>query len=72
MKPLPAKKVIKALEKIGFQKLRQKGSHLIMRHEDGRMTVIPIHKGDNIGPGLILEIIKNTKISKEEFISLCD
>jgi predicted RNA binding protein YcfA (HicA-like mRNA interferase family) len=71
MKPLPAKKVIKALEKIGFQKLRQKGSHLIMRHEDGRMTVIPIHKGDNIGPGLLLEIIKDAKISKEEFLSIC-
>jgi predicted RNA binding protein YcfA (HicA-like mRNA interferase family) len=29
---LPAKKVIKALEKIGFQQIRQKGSHLFMRH----------------------------------------
>jgi predicted RNA binding protein YcfA (HicA-like mRNA interferase family) len=72
MKPLPAKKVIRALEKIGFQKIRQKGSHLIMRHSDGRMTVIPIHQGEDIGPGLLLEIIKDTKLSKKEFFDICD
>ena len=71
MKPLPAKKVINALERIGFRQVRQKGSHLIMRHEDGRMTVVPIHKSDNIGPGLLLEIVKVAKISKEEFLNLC-
>jgi predicted RNA binding protein YcfA (HicA-like mRNA interferase family) len=37
IKPLPAKTVIKALEKIGFKQLRQKGSHLFMRHPDGRL-----------------------------------
>jgi len=71
MKPLPAKKVIKILEKHGFRRVRQKGSHLIMRHEDGRMTVIPIHSGENISPGLLLAIIKDAKISKEEFLILC-
>jgi predicted RNA binding protein YcfA (HicA-like mRNA interferase family) len=71
MHPLPAKKVIRALEKCGFIKVRQKGSHLIMRHPDGRMTVVPVHAGENIGPGLLLQIIKDTKLSKEEFEDLC-
>jgi predicted RNA binding protein YcfA (HicA-like mRNA interferase family) len=72
MKPLTAKKTIRALEKIGFLKVRQKGSHVIMRHPDGRMTVVPIHRGEDIGPGLLLEIIKDTKLSKEEFLDLLD
>jgi len=72
MKPLTAKKIIRALGKIGFLKVRQKGSHVIMRHPDGRMTVVPIHRGENIGPGLLLEIIKDTKLSKEEFLNLLD
>jgi len=72
MKPLTAKKILRALGKIGFLKIRQKGSHVIMRHPDGRMTVVPIHRGENIGPGLLLEIIKDTKLSKEEFLDLLD
>jgi len=72
MKALSAKKILRALKKIGFRKIRQKGSHAIMRHPDGRMTVVPVHKGEDIGPGLLLEIIKDTKLSKEEFIDLLD
>ena len=72
MKTLSAKKTIRALKKLGFQKIRQKGSHVIMRHRDGRITIVPIHKGEDIGPGLLLEIIKDTKISKEEFFDLID
>ena len=72
MKPLTAKKTIRALGKIGFLKVRQKESHIIMRHPDGRMTVVPIHRGEDIGPGLLLEIIKDTKLSKEEFLDLLD
>jgi predicted RNA binding protein YcfA (HicA-like mRNA interferase family) len=72
MKPLSAKKTIRVLEKIGFRKIRQKGSHVIMRHSDGRMTVVPIHKGEDIGPGLLLEIIKDAKLSKEDFFDLLD
>jgi predicted RNA binding protein YcfA (HicA-like mRNA interferase family) len=72
MKPLSAKKIIQVLKKIGFLKVRQKGSHVIMRHADGRMTVVPRHRGEDIGPGLLLEIIKDTKLSKEEFLDLLD
>jgi predicted RNA binding protein YcfA (HicA-like mRNA interferase family) len=72
MKPLSAKKIIQVLKKIGFLKVRQKGSHVVMRHADGRMTVVPIHRGEDIGPGLLLEIIKDTKLSKEEFLDLLD
>ena len=50
-RPLPAEKVIKALIKIGFQVVRQRGSHVFLRHPDGRTTVVPVHKGEVIGRG---------------------
>ncbi len=70
MKPVSSKKVIQALKKLGFKKARQKGSHVIFRHPDGRMTVVPVHKGEDIGPGLLLEIIGDAGLSKREFLSL--
>ncbi|MBU7010081.1 MAG: type II toxin-antitoxin system HicA family toxin [Theionarchaea archaeon] len=72
LRPLPSRKVIKILEKLGFQRVRQKGSHLFLRHPDGRTTLVPIHRGDELGPGLLKEIIKDCKLTREEFLSLFD
>jgi predicted RNA binding protein YcfA (HicA-like mRNA interferase family) len=41
--------VINTLEKIGFQAVHQKGSHVQMAHEDGRFVTIPVHAGKTIG-----------------------
>jgi len=38
--------LIKILQKIGFNKIRQKGSHVFLRHPDGRTTVVPNHPGE--------------------------
>jgi len=72
VKTLKAKRIIHALEGIGFREIRRKGSHVILGHPDGRLTVIPIHKGEDIGPGLLLAIIKDTGLSKKEFFDLID
>ena len=45
--------LIAALERVGFRVLRIKGSHHFLRHEDGRSTVVPVHSGETIGPGLL-------------------
>jgi predicted RNA binding protein YcfA (HicA-like mRNA interferase family) len=68
--PLPAKKVEKALEKLGFEQIRQRGSHLFLRHPDGRTTMIPVHSNENIGAGMIKKIIKDVKITRDEWIEL--
>lgn len=68
--PLPSKKVIKALENMGFEQIRQKGSHLFLRHPDGRTTIIPVHPADKIGKGMINKIIKDVKITRDEWIEL--
>ena len=66
--PLPAMKVLKALGKMGFQQIRQKGSHLFMRHPDGRTTIIAVHPGEDIGKGMIRKIINDAKITREEWL----
>ena len=70
IKPLPARKVIRALENIGFRQIRQKGSHLFMQHSDGRTTLIPIHPGEKIGKGLIRKIINDVELTRDRWFEL--
>ena len=72
IKPLPAKKVIKALEKIGLQQIRQKGSHLFMRHPDGSTTIITVHPGEDVGKGMIRKIINDAKITRDKWLELIE
>lgn len=62
--------VIKALEKIGFQRIRQKGSHVRLQHEDGRVVTVPVHSGKTIGKGLLIKILRDAELTKEEFLIL--
>jgi predicted RNA binding protein YcfA (HicA-like mRNA interferase family) len=70
IRPLPAQKIIKVLEKTGFKIIRQKGSHVIMMNEKGVRVVIPVHPGKDVKPGLIRAIIKETGLKREEFLKL--
>ncbi|MFH1032755.1 MAG: type II toxin-antitoxin system HicA family toxin [Chloroflexota bacterium] len=67
---LSGEKIIKALSKAGFEIDRQRGSHVHLKHLDGRATVIPIHKGESIGRGLISKILRDTELSREDFLRL--
>lgn len=67
---LSALKLIKIMRKLGFAKIRQVGSHAFFKHPDGRSTVIPIHLGKDIGRGLLRSILKDLKMSPEEFQKL--
>lgn len=62
--------LVRALERIGFERIRQKGSHLYLRHPDGRATVVPIHKGSDVPPGLLRAILQDIELSREEFLGL--
>jgi len=72
LRTVEAEKVIKALAKIGFQSVRQKGSHLIMKHPDGRSTVVPVHPGEELGRGILMEILNDVGMSKKEFLELLE
>lgn len=72
LKPIASEKLIKVLEKTGFVMARQKGSHVFLKHPDGRATVVPVHKGEEIGRGLLRKIIKDAKLTREEFLKLLE
>ena len=66
---LSAKNLFKVLQKLGFKKIRQEGSHVFFRHLDGRTTLIPNHPGEKVDRGLLNKIIKkDLQISREEFL----
>lgn len=60
--------LIKILGKFGFKAARQKGSHVYLKHDDGRCTVVPVHANREIGRGLLKRILNEAEISREEFL----
>ena len=67
LKLIDAKQMEKLVFSLGFEKVRQKGSHAFYRHEDGRTTTIPHHRGRTIARPLIREILRDIDISVEEY-----
>lgn len=68
---LTAVELIKILNKVGFKALRQEGSHIFLRHDDGRTTVVPNHPGHKLDRGLLLKIIKkDIQMTREDFEKL--
>lgn len=67
---LRAKQLIRALARAGFEVERTRGSHVRMKHADGRITSVPSHSGETIGPGLLRSILREVEISIEDFVKL--
>jgi predicted RNA binding protein YcfA (HicA-like mRNA interferase family) len=63
--PVSGREMCKILEIIGFQKVHQVGSHARYAHPDGRKTVVQVHGNEELGIGLIMEILKQGRISRE-------
>ena len=68
--PLPARRVIRALEKLGFQFDHQRGSHASYRHPDGRIVTVPIHSNRDVARGTLREIIRTARVPVDEFMEL--
>jgi predicted RNA binding protein YcfA (HicA-like mRNA interferase family) len=67
---LTGDRIVKALGNAGFQVLRQRGSHIYLKHPDGRATVVPVHKGESIGRGLVRKIMKDADLDQDDFLKL--
>ena len=65
--PVSGRKFCKILEKLGFEKVHRVGSHARYFHPDGRNTVVPVHGDEELGKGLVVEILKQIKISRDEY-----
>jgi predicted RNA binding protein YcfA (HicA-like mRNA interferase family) len=66
--PLKAREVVKGLQTLGFEKVRQKGSHAIFHHQDCRRAPIPIHPAKTVSPYLLSDILKQLGIDEDEFL----
>jgi predicted RNA binding protein YcfA (HicA-like mRNA interferase family) len=64
------KEAVAALTKAGFETARIKGSHHFLRHADGRTTVVPVHAGETLGPGLMSKILRDCELAPEDFARL--
>ena len=65
---LKPNKIVSILERLGFLEVRRKGSHKQFRHPDGRGTTVPFHAGRDISPILLKKIVKDIKLTVEEFL----
>jgi predicted RNA binding protein YcfA (HicA-like mRNA interferase family) len=64
------REAVKALERLGFVFLRQRGSHAILRRdtpEGARGCVVPMHR--EIQPGTLRGILKQAEVELEDFIA---
>jgi len=68
--PVSGREMCKILEIVGFQKIHQVGSHVRYAHSDGRKTVVPVHGNEELGTGLIKEILKQSRISRDTYEEL--
>ncbi len=73
MSRLPAvtgAEILRVLERARFAVTRQRGSHVFLKHPDGRATVVPVHAGDTLGPGLLRKIARDVGMTRDELIDL--
>lgn len=66
---LKSSEVADILRKLGFDVVRQRGSHVQFRDPRGRCTTVPVHKGRDISPPLLRQIAKDIGMTLEEFLS---
>jgi predicted RNA binding protein YcfA (HicA-like mRNA interferase family) len=68
---ISGKYFIKFLQIQGFSVVRINGSHHRLKHPDGRVTTIPVHKNDDLPKGLLRKIIRDDLgYELDEFILL--
>jgi predicted RNA binding protein YcfA (HicA-like mRNA interferase family) len=65
---LKGKELIRTLEKLGFEIVRTRGSHFLLRHPDGRTTTVPVHAGEILGPGLLRSILRDVELTAENLL----
>ena len=62
--------VVARLERLGFEEVRERGSHKQFRHADGRGTTVPFHQGRDISPILLRQIARDIGMTGEEFVAV--
>jgi predicted RNA binding protein YcfA (HicA-like mRNA interferase family) len=63
---LSGRQVLSALERLGFAEIHRKGSHVKMRHADGRLIVFPFH--DEVDRYTLKGALRDAGVGVEEFL----
>ena len=66
---LKPREVVAMLLGLGFEEVRQRGSHKQFRHPDGRVTTVPFHPGRDIAPGLTRRIARDIGMDPKDFVA---
>jgi predicted RNA binding protein YcfA (HicA-like mRNA interferase family) len=68
LNPLPAKKMVKILLKLGFHEARVKGSHHFFFNPTTKKTAtVPIHGNEYLSIGVLKEILRDVELLVEEY-----
>jgi predicted RNA binding protein YcfA (HicA-like mRNA interferase family) len=59
-------RIVRALERAGFEVARIHGSHYVMRHPDGRGTTVPVHPGRDVAKGTLRGILADADMTITE------
>jgi predicted RNA binding protein YcfA (HicA-like mRNA interferase family) len=65
---LTGRRVIAVLQTRGFVVARQSGSHVILKHQDGRRVTVPVHAGRDLGRGLLRQIMRDGDLAVDDFV----
>ena len=60
--------VVRALGRAGFERVGQRGSHVKLRHVDGRTVIVPMHR--ELAPGTLRSILRQAGFSADGFREL--
>jgi predicted RNA binding protein YcfA (HicA-like mRNA interferase family) len=72
LKLLTAPQLERLLFDLGFVEVRQKGSHVFYRHEDGRTTTIPHHSSKDLPRPLLRAILRQINLTVDEYNAVVD
>jgi len=65
---LKPREVVAILRTLGFEEVRQRGSHKQFRHSDGRSTTVPFHEGRDLSPILLRQIARDIGLTVSDFL----
>jgi len=71
LRPVKPRVLLRLLKKLGFNLARVHGSHHVFE-KNGKILVVPVHKGEEIGVGLLRKIIRDLGLNVEEFLEMLE
>ena len=66
--PLTAARMVAIRRRHGFKPARQSGSHLVLRHADGRRVTVPVHSGRALGRGLVQRTMRDAGLTADDLL----